>query len=72
MNWNPILGLLALAYAAFVVFVAVKKTPAIWEMGKIKVFRKLLGEKGTVIFFYIWGVLFTVLALWLFIASPIK
>lgn len=71
MNWNPILGILALAYAGVVLFITIKKPASMWEMAKIKVFRKIFGEKGTVIFFLFWVVLFTVLAFWLFIASPI-
>jgi len=71
MTWSPLLGILALAYAGLVVFIAAKKPPAMWEMGKIKGFRKVLGEKGTVIFFYVWAALALVLALWLFIAQPI-
>ena len=32
------------------------KPPAIWNMGKIQGFVKLLTETGTVIFFYVWGI----------------
>ena len=71
MNWNPLLGILALAYAGMVVFIAAKKPESRWELAKIKAFRKVLGEKGTVIFFYIWAVLFVGLALWLLIGQPI-
>ncbi len=71
MNWNPILGLLALVYAVAVVFIAYKKPEGIWKMGKIQAFIKVLGEKGTVIFFYVWAVLFVVLGIWLFAAQPI-
>ena len=71
MNWNPLLGILAVAYAAIVVFIAAKKPKSMWEMGKIKWFRKTMGEQGTVIFFYIWAAAFMGLALWLFIANPI-
>lgn len=63
------LGLLAFVYAAFVVFVAMKKPPAIWNMGKIQAFIKVLGEKGTVIFFYIWSVIFVGLGIWAFMAG---
>jgi hypothetical protein len=63
------LGLLAFVYAAFVVFVAMKKPQAIWKMGKIQAFIKVLGEKGTVIFFYIWGALFVGLGIWAFMAG---
>lgn len=61
-----LLGLLAFVYAGFVMFVAFKKPPAIWNMKKIEGFKKVLGERGTVIFFYVWAVLFVVLGAWLF------
>jgi len=67
MNWYPLLGLLAFAYAGLVVYLAATKKPeALWNMGKIQSFVKVLGEKGTVIFFYVWGVAFTALGVWLF------
>ncbi|MCP4361200.1 MAG: hypothetical protein GY796_24595 [Chloroflexi bacterium] len=67
MNWYPLLGLLALAYAAFVIYVAATKKPeSIWNMGKVQGFVKVLGEKGTVIFFFIWGIAFAALGVWLF------
>lgn len=71
MNWNPLLAILAIAYTALVVFIAVKKPKSMWEISKIKWFRKTMGEQGTVIFFFMWGALFLALGLWLFIASPI-
>jgi len=67
MNWYPFLGLLALAYAVFCVYLGVTKKPdAVWNMGKIQWFVKTLGEKGAVIFFLVWGVLFAALGIWLF------
>ena len=66
MNWYPLLGLLALAYTVVVVWITLKKPPAIWEMAKIRGFRKVLGEQGTVIFFYVWAVAFAILGVWLF------
>ncbi len=67
MNWYPLLGLLALAYAVFVSYVAATKKPeSIWNMGKVQGFVKVLGEKGTVIFFFIWGLGFAALGIWLF------
>jgi len=54
-------------YAALVVWIAVKKPQSLWEMAKIKAFRKVLGDKGTVIFFYAWAVVFVGLGVWLFI-----
>jgi len=67
MNWYPLLGLLALAYAALVIYLAATKKPeSLWNMAKIQAFVKVLGEKGTVIFFYIWGLGFAALGIWLF------
>ena len=67
MNWSPLLGILALIYAAVVFYITAKKPPAIWNIAKIEMFKKLLGEKGTVVFFYAWGAGFFALAIWLFI-----
>jgi len=47
MNWYPILGLLALAYTALIFWITVAKPPKMWDMAKIKGFRKLLGDRGT-------------------------
>ena len=67
MNWYPVLGLLALAYAALCIYLGVAKKPAaLWNMGKIQAILKVLGEKGTVIFFIFWGIAFAVLGIWLF------
>ncbi|NBI07982.1 hypothetical protein [Senegalia massiliensis] len=66
MNIYPLLGLLAIVYALFVLYIAIKKPNSIWNMTKIKLFKKLLGEKGTVTFFVIWGILFIGLGVWLF------
>ncbi|MCP5101045.1 MAG: hypothetical protein GY943_36305 [Chloroflexi bacterium] len=67
MNWYPLLGLLAFAYAGLVIYLAATKKPAsIWNMAKIQAFIKVLGEKGTIIFFYVWGVAFLGLGIWLF------
>ncbi|WP_461205966.1 hypothetical protein [Clostridium sp. DL1XJH146] len=66
MNVYALLGILAILYVVAVVYIAVKKPTKIWEMAKIKIFRKVLGDKGTVIFFYVWAAAFVVLAIWLF------
>ena len=65
MNGWALLGILAFIYAGLVFFITIKKPDAIWNMAKIKGFRKALGEKGTVIFFYVWGVLAIILGVWL-------
>lgn len=65
MNGNALLGILAFIYAGLVFFITYKKPPKIWAMRKIKTFEKILGEKGTVIFFYAFGLLAVALGIWL-------
>ncbi len=67
MNGWALLGILMVVYAALVVWIAVKQPPKIWGMAKIKLFIKVLGEKGTVIFFYIFALLFAVVGIWLIV-----
>lgn len=59
------LGILALVYAVAVVVIAVLKPEKIWNLKKIEMFKKVLGDRGTEIFFYIWALLFLVLGIWL-------
>ena len=66
MNWYPLLGLLALVYAGFAVYLTAKKPEKLWGIAKIQGFVKVLGERGTEVFFYVWAVLFAVLGIWLF------
>lgn len=65
MNTMALLGILAIVYAALVIFIAWKKPDKIWNMAKINLFKKALGENGTVIFFYIWAIGFLGLGIWL-------
>ena len=65
MNGWALLGLLLIIYSVTVVFITVKKPKNIWEMAKIKMFRKVLGEKGTEIFFYIFAAIAAVIGIWL-------
>ncbi|HZH93362.1 MAG TPA: hypothetical protein VFD79_04605 [Tissierellaceae bacterium] len=58
-------GVLAVVYSAAVVVITVVKPEKIWNMKKIELFKKVLGEKGTEIFFYIWALIFLVLGIWL-------
>ncbi|MBN2796587.1 MAG: hypothetical protein JXR88_14350 [Clostridia bacterium] len=60
------LGLLFWIYAIAVFYIAIAKPTKIWEMKKIQIFRKLFKEKGTVIFFIIWALVFVGLGIWLF------
>lgn len=65
MNGWALLGIILILYAAVLVYFAVKKPEAIWNMAKIKLFRKVLGEQGTVIFFYVFAVLCAGVGFWL-------
>lgn len=71
MNWNALWGTLLAVYGLLVWFIAFKKPTSMWEMAKIKGFRKVLGDKGTVIFFYIWGAIAVGFAIWFFVATPV-
>jgi hypothetical protein len=65
MNGWALLGIILIVYAVAVFYIAAKKPAFIWNMAKIEMFKKFLGEKGTVTFFYIWGVLAIVVGIWL-------
>lgn len=67
VNWKPLLGIILLAYTAFVVYVAVRKPPAIWDLPKIKLFRQALKETGTVILFLVFGAISLGFGIWLLI-----
>lgn len=63
------LGLLSFLYALAVFVIAYKQPEKVWKMKKIQAFIKVLGEKGTIIFFNIWGFIFIGLGIWAFIAG---
>ena len=64
MGWL-IGGIAMVLYMVFVVIVgATRKPAAIWEMGKVKGFRNILGEIGTQIFFVIFGLIVGGLGIW--------
>ncbi len=67
MNGLALLGLFLILYAILVVVLAVKKPKSIWEMGKIKFFIKLLGDKGTVIMFYVIAAVALGFGIWLLV-----
>ena len=67
MNGLALLGIFLIIYAVAVVFITLKKPDSIWNMAKIRMFRKVLGEKGTVVFFYIFAVAAAVVGIWLMI-----
>lgn len=47
-----ILGLLLIIYAFVVAYSAFAKPGIIWDNFKVEAFKKALGERNTVIFFY--------------------
>lgn len=50
------LGLVLAAYGIFCLVVGLFKAPAaVWDMGKIQSFRKVLKDVGTQIFLSVWG-----------------
>jgi hypothetical protein len=67
MNGLALLGLFLILYAILVVVLAIKKPKSIWEMGKIKFFIKLLGDKGTVIMFYVIAAVALGFGIWLLV-----
>lgn len=71
MNWNALWGVVLLAYAVLVVVLAITKPEAVWKMKKIRTFEKVLGEKGTVIFFYVFAAIAAGFGVWFLIATPV-
>lgn len=65
MDGLALLGLILIVYAGAVIFITVKKPEQIWSMAKIKLFRKMLGEKGTEIFFYLFALAAAGFGVWL-------
>ncbi len=65
MNGMALLGIVLVAYAAVLVYITAAKPEGIWNMTKIRMFRKALGETGTAIFFYIFAAAAAGLGGWL-------
>lgn len=65
MNGWALLGLFLILYSVSVFFITFKKPEGIWNMAKIRFFRKILGEKGTVLSFYIIAAIVAVIGIWL-------
>lgn len=65
MNIRAFIGVLLLFYGALVVFLTLNKPKVIWNMKKIKLFEKLLGERGTVVFFYVFAAVSIAAGIWL-------
>lgn len=65
MDGMALLGILLIIYAVAVFYIALKKPEKVWQMAKIRAFIKVLGEKGTVIFFYVFAVICAAVGIWL-------
>lgn len=65
MNWLALLGVLAAGYGVFAIYIALKRPAKIWGIGKIQGFVKKLGERGTSIWFTVFGLAMIVLGVWL-------
>jgi hypothetical protein len=65
MNGFALLGILCFVYAGFVFFITIKKPKKLWNIAKVNAFKKVLGERGTVIAFDIFGLLVIALGVWL-------
>jgi len=50
-------GIALIAYALFTLGITLFRPNPIWRMGKVHAFVKLLGEKGTVIFFIVFSLI---------------
>jgi hypothetical protein len=61
-----ILGILVMLYAMVFVVIAVVKPGVVWNSKKTETLKKVFGEIGTGIFFYIWALLILALGIWLF------
>ncbi len=67
MDGLALLGLILIAYGVAVIFLTLRKPEQIWNMAKIRMFRKVLGEKGTDIFFYVFAAASLGVGIWLLV-----
>lgn len=67
MDGLALLGLILILYAGAVVYITLKKPEAIWNMAKIRMFQKILGDRGTEIFFYLFALASAGFGLWLLV-----
>ena len=63
MNWDLILGIALLVYSLICFYVAFAKPEWIWKTGKVRLFVKTLGDKGTVILIVVFGFIALVIGL---------
>jgi hypothetical protein len=63
--WLTILGIVAILYGIFTLYITWVKPPALWGIAKIQAFVSLLSLRGTEIFFSVFAVAMIALGLWL-------
>jgi uncharacterized membrane protein YidH (DUF202 family) len=64
------LGIFLIVYGLFCLVIGLFKWPAaIWNMGKIEGFKKILGDLGTQIFIGVWGAIALGGGIWLMVAN---
>ena len=63
------LGIFLIVYSLAVFWISFRKPAAIWKMGKIQGFVKILGESGTQVFFVIFGLAALGIGIWLTLAN---
>lgn len=63
MEAATIWGIILVVYALLVIALTVFKPAPIWRLGKIQGFIKLLGEKGTVVFFWIFALIVLIIGI---------
>ncbi len=64
MQWYPLIALIAFAYAAATLFIIIKKPPSMMKLGKVEIFQKLIGKKGTDILYYAVSILAIGIGIW--------
>ena len=63
-----ILGIFLIAYGLLCLALGIFKVPAaLWNMGKIQGFRKILKDVGTQIFISVWGAAALGIGIWLLV-----
>lgn len=67
MKGIALLGILLILYSAAVIGLTIKKPKNIWDMPKIRFFRRILGEKGTDVFFVLFALVVGGIGIWLMI-----
>lgn len=65
MQRQSIIGLCLIFYGMTVLYIDVVKPISLWDRKKIRIVVKLLGEKGTEMFFHIFGWIITLLGIFL-------